>query len=55
MLLGLLGGSSQACLRELQIRFSGWELPDRHQTDTESKVKTDVAWTPGWELSDLLL
>ena len=23
--------------------------------DTECKVKTDVAWIPGWELSDLLL
>ena len=41
---GFLGGSSQACLYDLQIRFSGKELPEQYPTDTESKVRIDVAW-----------
>ena len=48
-------GSYQTPCHDLKIQFSGKEFPDRYQTDTKFKVKTHVAWIPGWELSDSLL
>ena len=46
MLLGFLGGSSKGCLNVFQIRFSGNELLDQYQTDTEPEAKFDAARIP---------
>ena len=47
MLPGFRGGSSRTCFYKFQIWDSGYELPDRYQTDTEFKANIAVVWITG--------